>query len=55
MLKALNCVAEAAGCTKTILNCSPEKEKFYNKCGYIESGMEMVHYISDFRTPPNSP
>lgn len=55
MMRALNSVAESAGCTKTILNCSQEKEKFYEKCGYTESGMEMVHYITDFRTPPHTP
>ena len=29
---------------KTILDCSPEKEGFYVKCGYEKAGSEMHHY-----------
>lgn len=43
MLEALDSVARNVGCTKSILNCSPEKEAFYLKCGYHRSGTEMHH------------
>ena len=43
IIEALDSVARNAGCTKSILNCSPEKEAFYAKCGYTRSGTEMYH------------
>lgn len=29
---------------QTILDCSPDKEAFYVKCGYEKAGSEMQHY-----------
>ena len=50
-MNALNSVADNAGCNKTILNCSEEKQGFYKKCGYDGSGLEMVNYVRDTTTP----
>ncbi|KAF2429478.1 acyl-CoA N-acyltransferase [Tothia fuscella] len=44
LLKALDSVAEQVGCYKTILDCSPNKEGFYVKCGYEKAGSEMHNY-----------
>ncbi|KAF4629067.1 hypothetical protein G7Y89_g9082 [Cudoniella acicularis] len=46
MIQALDLIAEQLGCYKTILNCSPETEGFYEKCGYKKSGSEMHHYYN---------
>ena len=43
MLNALDSVAKNLGCSKSILNCDPEKRDFYVKCGYAGSGVEMQH------------
>ncbi|GJN69896.1 GCN5-related N-acetyltransferase (GNAT) domain-containingprotein [Purpureocillium lilacinum] len=43
MIEALDSVARNAGCTKSILNCSPDKEVFYAKCGYKKGGTEMFN------------
>ncbi|KAJ4164039.1 hypothetical protein LMH87_005730 [Akanthomyces muscarius] len=51
LMNALNSVADNAGCYKTILNCSEEKQAFYKKCGYDGSGLEMVNYVRDATTP----
>ena len=47
VLNALDSVAKSAGCSKSILNCNPEKAAFYVKCGYSGSGMEMQHRFVD--------
>ncbi|KAM4055821.1 acetyltransferase (GNAT) family protein [Hirsutella rhossiliensis] len=52
MLRALDSVAAKVGCSKSILNCSPNKEAFYVKCGYGSSGMEMQHRFGDAETGP---
>jgi len=44
LLEALDFIAAKVGCYKTILDCSPEKEGFYVKCGYEKAGSEMHHY-----------
>ncbi|KAK5170695.1 Glucosamine-phosphate N-acetyltransferase-like protein [Saxophila tyrrhenica] len=41
IIEALTAVAKNVGCSKVILNCSPENEHFYEKCGYKASGKEM--------------
>ncbi|KAI0160585.1 acyl-CoA N-acyltransferase [Xylariaceae sp. FL1272] len=41
MMQALDSVAEATGCKKSILNCSARNEPFYVRCGYRNSGIEM--------------
>ncbi|KAJ3498491.1 hypothetical protein NLG97_g1093 [Lecanicillium saksenae] len=51
LMNALNSVADNAGCYKTILNCSEEKQTFYKKCGYDYSGLEMVNYVKGATTP----
>ena len=46
VMRALESVARAAGCYKTILNCGPRNEAFYAaKCGYENSGIEMSRYF----------
>lgn len=42
MISELTRIAKAAGCYKVILDCSPHNVQFYEKCGYKESGVEMV-------------
>ncbi|KAK5993085.1 Glucosamine 6-phosphate N-acetyltransferase [Cladobotryum mycophilum] len=49
MVNALNSVAANAGCYKTILNCGPKNEPFYEKCGYTNSGMEMVRNLREWK------
>lgn len=49
MMQALKSVARAAGCYKSILNCSPRNEAFYAKCGYHNSGIEMSQYFEEER------
>ncbi|KAF2666178.1 glucosamine 6-phosphate N-acetyltransferase [Microthyrium microscopicum] len=44
LIQALDGVAEAVGCYKTILDCSDANEGFYVKCGYKRAGLEMAHY-----------
>ncbi len=51
LINTLNSVADNAGCYKTILNCSEEKQAFYKKCGYDGSGLEMVNYVKGAPTP----
>ncbi|KAI0108858.1 glucosamine 6-phosphate N-acetyltransferase [Nemania sp. FL0031] len=49
MMRALESVAVAVGCYKTILNCGPRNEPFYGKCGYHNSGIEMSNYFEEER------
>ncbi|KAJ9614247.1 Glucosamine-phosphate N-acetyltransferase-like protein [Cladophialophora chaetospira] len=49
MLAALDSVAINLGCYKTILDCGPEKEPFYVKCKYHNSGCEMSHYHEEWK------
>ncbi|KAE9382195.1 putative glucosamine 6-phosphate N-acetyltransferase 1 [Stipitochalara longipes BDJ] len=44
MIEALDKISEQVGSYKTILDCRPEKEGFYLKCGYERRGLEMHHY-----------
>ncbi|KAG6175926.1 hypothetical protein E4U27_005681 [Claviceps purpurea] len=43
MINALDSVATNVGCTKSLLNCAPDKSIFYGKCGYNVAGLEMQH------------
>ncbi|KXJ91294.1 acyl-CoA N-acyltransferase [Microdochium bolleyi] len=47
ILDALNGIAVAVGCEKTVLNCGPKNEPFYVKCGFHSSGIEMSRVFSD--------
>ena len=51
MLAALDSVAKNLGCYKTILDCSVDKEPFYVKCQYHNSGTEMSHYYEEWKEP----
>lgn len=42
MVTTLLGLAEKAGCYKVILDCSPENEGFYQKCGLKNAGIEMT-------------
>ncbi|KKY21707.1 putative glucosamine 6-phosphate n-acetyltransferase [Phaeomoniella chlamydospora] len=45
VIQALDSVAKSVGCSKLILNCSPENIPFYEKCGYEKAGQEMSRVI----------
>ncbi|KAF3765191.1 acyl-CoA N-acyltransferase [Cryphonectria parasitica EP155] len=45
MIQAIDSVGKSVGCYKNILNCGPQNEPFYAKCGYDNSGTEMSHYF----------
>ena len=47
MIKALDALGAQVGCYKNILNCGQRNEKFYDKCGYAHSGLEMSHYFEE--------
>ncbi|CAJ2500138.1 Uu.00g029910.m01.CDS01 [Anthostomella pinea] len=48
IMEALDSVAVAVGCSKSILNCGPRNEPFYVKCGYENTGVEMTRtYVND--------
>lgn len=47
MIQAINSVAKTLGCYKSILDCSLDKEPFYVKCGYHNSGAEMSFYYEE--------
>ncbi|KAK8040109.1 hypothetical protein PG993_008520 [Apiospora rasikravindrae] len=47
LVQALNALAAAVGCYKTILNCGERTEQFYVKCGYHNSGIEMSQYFEE--------
>lgn len=49
VIAALDGVAEAVGCCKVLLNCSPENEAFYEKCGYKKGGTEMALEFASFQ------
>ncbi|UNI15415.1 Glucosamine-phosphate N-acetyltransferase [Purpureocillium takamizusanense] len=51
MIEALDSVARNVGCTKSILNCSADKEAFYARCGYKKSGTEMFHEFVEGHKP----
>lgn len=42
MVSRLTELAEKKGCYKVILDCSEHNVRFYEKCGYIKGGTEMV-------------
>ncbi|KAJ6262102.1 hypothetical protein Dda_2907 [Drechslerella dactyloides] len=44
MIQALDSIAEASGCYKSILDCSESNQGFYEKCGFKLAGVEMAHY-----------
>lgn len=44
IIQALDHVASAVGCYKSILDCSEANEGFYVKCGFKRAGLEMAHY-----------
>jgi glucosamine-phosphate N-acetyltransferase len=39
--------AKENGCYKIILNCSLEKQQFYEKCGLVNSNIQMSKYFND--------
>lgn len=44
----INCLSKRAqelGCYKVILDCSKNNRIFYNKCGFVEKGIEMAKYF----------
>ncbi|KAH8648298.1 acyl-CoA N-acyltransferase [Tricladium varicosporioides] len=45
LIQALDYIGEKVGCYKNILDCRPEKEAFYEKCGYEKRGTEMHRYL----------
>lgn len=47
MMQALESIAVAVGCYKSILNCGPHNEPFYERCGYHNSGIEMSNYYEE--------
>lgn len=47
VIQTLDSVAVNVGCYKTILNCAPRNQGFYEKCGYSAGGMEMSHYFEE--------
>ncbi|KAJ0103921.1 hypothetical protein J7T55_004246 [Diaporthe amygdali] len=47
MIQALDSIGKNVGCYKNILNCGPQNEPFYVKCGYYNSGTEMSHYFDE--------
>ncbi|KAI0402879.1 glucosamine 6-phosphate N-acetyltransferase [Xylaria palmicola] len=49
IMRALESVAVATGCYKTILDCGPRNEPFYGKCGFQNSGIEMSRYLEEGR------
>lgn len=47
LIQALDSIGKNVGCYKNILNCGPQNEAFYVKCGYHNSGTEMSRYFYD--------
>lgn len=47
MIQTLDSIGKNVGCYKNILNCGPQNEPFYVKCGYDNSGTEMSHYFDE--------
>jgi glucosamine-phosphate N-acetyltransferase len=50
LILALSGVARNVGCYKCILDCGPQNEKFYEKCGYAKAGTEMSLYFEKGRS-----
>ncbi|KAN0064884.1 Glucosamine-phosphate N-acetyltransferase-like protein [Thecaphora frezii] len=44
VIEILTAIGEKKGCYKVILDCSPENQAFYEKCGYKYAGVEMAKY-----------
>ncbi|PWN50716.1 acyl-CoA N-acyltransferase [Violaceomyces palustris] len=44
LIQILTSLSESLGCYKTILDCSPDNQAFYEKCGYKLAGVEMAKY-----------
>lgn len=42
IIQALDAIGVAAGCYKSILDCSEKNRVFYEKCGYKLAGIQMV-------------
>ncbi|KAK2067339.1 hypothetical protein P8C59_001090 [Phyllachora maydis] len=55
IIHALDHIAHAVGCYKTILDCSEANEGFYVKCGYRRAGLEMAHYYPAPAAPASGP
>ncbi len=47
LMRALESVARAVGCYKSILDCGPRTEPFYARCGYENTGIEMSRYLEE--------
>ncbi|EIN04720.1 acyl-CoA N-acyltransferase [Punctularia strigosozonata HHB-11173 SS5] len=47
VFQALTYVSESLGCYKTILNCSDKNVRFYENCGMVKKGNEMVKYAPE--------
>lgn len=45
LIKYLIDLARKNTCYKVILNCSEENTKFYEKCGFVNKGVEMALYF----------
>jgi glucosamine-phosphate N-acetyltransferase len=44
LLDDLTTRAQRCGCYKVILNCAPHNVGFYDKCGFVENGVQMAKY-----------
>ncbi|KAI9499789.1 Glucosamine-phosphate N-acetyltransferase-like protein [Coemansia spiralis] len=47
IIKQLLEVANVTGCYKSILDCSLENVPFYEKCGFVNKGIQMAIYSPD--------
>tara|TARA_B110000971_G_C19963410_1_gene479036 strand:+ start:147 stop:563 length:417 start_codon:yes stop_codon:yes gene_type:complete len=45
LIKHLENIGKTKGCYKIILDCDVKNIKFYEKCGFIEKGVEMAKYF----------
>ena len=45
MIEFLSNLAYYKGCYKVILDCKPELESFYEKCGFTQKGSQMSFYF----------
>ncbi|KPI42187.1 Glucosamine 6-phosphate N-acetyltransferase [Cyphellophora attinorum] len=50
LINALNSVAKATGCYRCTLDCAPQNEGFYEKCGYHKGGTEMSQYFEEAKS-----
>mmetsp|Transcript_27583 Transcript_27583/g.71572 ORF Transcript_27583/g.71572 Transcript_27583/m.71572 type:complete len:233 (+) Transcript_27583:240-938(+) len=46
MVTHLKKVARLTGCYKAILNCTQQNVPFYEKCGFVETGVSMALYLT---------